>query len=81
MQRRPPHTGADLVAHLGRPQKEDVSARVTGERGLRTARPRGQGSKIGFGKYIRLEEMGTIGGATGADVLYVEEYVGFLKGS
>jgi hypothetical protein len=24
-------------------------------------------SKIGFGKYIRLEEMGTIGGATGAD--------------
>jgi hypothetical protein len=23
--------------------------------------------KIGFGKYIRLEEMGTIGGATGAD--------------
>jgi hypothetical protein len=26
-----------------------------------------RGSKIGFGKYIRLEEMGTIGGATGAD--------------
>jgi hypothetical protein len=24
-------------------------------------------SKIGFGKYIRLEEIGTIGGATGAD--------------
>jgi hypothetical protein len=24
-------------------------------------------SKIGFGKYIRLEEMGTLGGATGAD--------------
>jgi hypothetical protein len=24
-------------------------------------------SKIGFGKYIRLEEMVTIGGATGAD--------------
>jgi hypothetical protein len=27
----------------------------------------GSASKIGFGKYIRLEEMGTIGGATGAD--------------
>jgi hypothetical protein len=24
-------------------------------------------SKIGFGKYIQLEEMGKIGGATGAD--------------
>jgi hypothetical protein len=23
--------------------------------------------RVGFGKYIRLEEMGTIGGATGAD--------------
>jgi hypothetical protein len=27
----------------------------------------GRASKIGFGKYIRIEEMGTIGGATGAD--------------
>jgi hypothetical protein len=28
---------------------------------------RSRASKIGFVKYIRLEEMGTIGGATGAD--------------